>query len=85
MPLNAEPPSAARGRKARHRTTTNLFPVCGAVVTQNAMEGDGGGWTVGYGSNWFSSTNLNLGCDEDQVTDTERAHATEPVSYIVFE
>jgi len=64
---------------------TGLSSASNVLVSQCAMEGDGGGWALGYGSSWFSNSNLNLAVDEDQVADSERAHTAEPISYIIFE
>lgn len=54
------------------------------VATQSAMDGGDGGWAVLYGENPIGS-NVRLAIDEDQISDTERSHTTEQVSYWVFE
>ncbi len=56
-----------------------------AVATQIAMDGSNGSWALLYGSNPVTPTTINLAVDEDQWGDTERAHTTEQVAFIVFE
>ena len=56
-----------------------------AIVSQAAMDGGNGGWAILYGSNPISSGSIELSIDEDQMSDIERNHTTEQVSYIVFE
>lgn len=53
------------------------------LATQGGMDGSDGSWAVLYGSNPVGSS-LTVACEEDTITDTERAHTTEQVSYIVF-
>ena len=48
------------------------------------MAGVNGGWALLYGGNSLTSTALRLAIDEDQIYDTERAHISEQVAYIVF-
>ena len=56
-----------------------------AVVTMAAMDGGNGGWAQTHGATQTSTTSLFLSIDEDTLGDTERAHTTEQVGYIVFE
>ncbi|TWU33223.1 Dockerin type I repeat protein [Novipirellula artificiosorum] len=53
-----------------------------AVVSAAGMDGGNGGWPVLYGSTPVTDNTLLLGFDEDQ-RDSERAHTTEQVAYIV--
>ncbi len=55
------------------------------IASLSAMDGGNGGWAIFYGANPVSSGAINLAIDEDQINDTERAHTTEQVAYIVFE
>ncbi len=55
-----------------------------AVVSQNGMDGNNGGWAVLYGANPLSAGTLALAIDEDQIRDSERNHTTEQAAYIVF-
>ncbi len=55
------------------------------IATLTAMDGGNGGWALFYGANPISNSSINLAIDEDQLGDTERAHTTEQVAYIVFE
>jgi hypothetical protein len=48
------------------------------------MDGSDGGWPVLYGSDPVNSSQLKLAFDEDQIADSERAHTTEQVAYVVF-
>ncbi len=54
-----------------------------AVAGLAAMDGGDGGWAVMMGAP--NETTISLGIDEDQLTDGERKHTTEQVSYVVFE
>ena len=56
-----------------------------AVASVAAMDGANGGWAILYGANPVTSGKLNLAIDEDQSADSERAHTTEQVGYVVFE
>jgi hypothetical protein len=72
-------------------TPPYTYPVSGlstasvAVATQAGMAGWNGGWTLLYGPNPVSPTLLQLAIDEDQINDSERAHTTESVGYVVFQ
>ena len=55
-----------------------------AVATQAGMDGSNGGWTLLYGTNPVTVSQLNLAIDEDRFIDTERSHVTEQVGYILF-
>ena len=56
-----------------------------AVASAAGMDGGNGGWPVLYGSAPVTEDTLVLGFDEDQMKDTERAHTTEQVAYIVLD
>jgi adhesin HecA-like repeat protein len=66
-------------------TPNALFTPEVAIASQSAMDGGNGGWAVLYGDNPVSADMLNLAIDEDQSGDSERAHTTEQVAYVVFE
>jgi PKD repeat protein len=55
-----------------------------AIVSVAGIDGGNGGWPVMYGASPLTSTSLTMVFDEDQVGDSERAHTTEQVAYIVF-
>jgi hypothetical protein len=56
-----------------------------AIASLTAMDGGNGGWAILYGANPVTADMLNLAIDEDQSGDSERAHTTEQVGYVVFE
>ena len=56
-----------------------------AILSQNAMDGGDGSWAVLYGDTPISATQLNVAVDEDVISDTERAHTTEQLAYIIFD
>jgi hypothetical protein len=56
-----------------------------AIVSQVGMDGGNGGWPVLYGEGFLTATGLDLAIEEDWYWDSERAHTTEQVSYIVME
>jgi hypothetical protein len=62
-----------------------LFTPKVAIASVAAMDGTNGGWAILYGANPVTSGKLNLAIDEDQSADSERAHTSEQVGYIVFE
>jgi hypothetical protein len=66
-------------------TLNALFTPEVAIASQSAMDGGNGGWAVLYGDNPVTADTLNLVIDEDQSGDSERAHTTEQVGYVVFE
>jgi len=66
-------------------TLSALFTPEVAIASQSAMDGGNGGWAVLYGDNPVTADTLNLVIDEDQSGDSERAHTTEQVGYVVFE
>ena len=66
-------------------TLNALFTPEVAIASQSAMDGGDGGWAVLYGDNPVTTGMLNLVIDEDQSGDSERAHTTEQVGYVVFE
>jgi len=55
-----------------------------AVVTNAEMDGGNGGWAVVYGASPFTTTQIGLAMDEDQIADSERNHATDPIAVIAF-
>ena len=70
---------------------TYAYPVMdnakAAVASQAGMDGNNGGWAVLYGGNPLPADGgtLSLAIDEDQLKDTERAHTTEQVAYLVID
>lgn len=54
------------------------------AVSQAAMDGSDGSWAAFHGSNPIS-TLLRVVVDEDQISDTERAHTAEQVGYWIFD
>ncbi|NOQ95449.1 MAG: hypothetical protein GQ555_02395, partial [Desulfobacterales bacterium] len=58
--------------------------VTAAIVSQTRMRGSNGSWALFYGANPISDIAINLAVDEDQLNDTERAHAGEQVAYMIF-
>lgn len=54
------------------------------IATQAAMDGNNGSWAVFPAAGGLNTSQMLISLDEDQVRDTERAHTTEQVSYIVF-
>ncbi|MEO0453636.1 MAG: LamG-like jellyroll fold domain-containing protein [Verrucomicrobiota bacterium] len=66
-------------------TLSGLSSVSSAVTSSAAMDGADGGWPVLATSVPLSPTSLLLLIDEDQLSDSERSHTTEQVSYLVFE
>jgi len=64
---------------------SGLSSVSSGIVSQTAMDGVDGGWAVLYGPSPITSASLRLAIDEDQAGDSERAHTTEQVAYLVFE
>ena len=56
-----------------------------AVASMAGQLGADGGWAVLYGSGAVSASRLQLAVDEDQKRDTERAHTTESIGYLVFQ
>ncbi len=55
-----------------------------AVVSSAGMRGLDGGWAVLAGPGAVTSTSLRLFAEEDKWKDSERRHAAERVSYLVF-
>ncbi len=55
-----------------------------AVLSSAAIDGGDGGWPLLYGSNPISNSTLQIAYDEDQIANSERAHTTEQVAFIVF-
>ncbi len=56
-----------------------------AVASMAGQLGADGGWAVLYGSDAVTSARLKLAVDEDLKRDSERAHTTESMSYLVFQ
>ena len=65
-----------------------VVPVAGtsvaAIVNLAGMDGNDGGWAVLYPPTPISFGTLNMAVDEDQVSNSERRHTTEQVSYLIF-
>lgn len=55
-----------------------------AVVSTAGMKGNDGGWPVMWQSQPYND-HLYLAIDEDQDSDTERAHTTEQVGYFIWQ
>jgi hypothetical protein len=68
----------------RNYSISGLTGATAAVIGVAAMDGGNGGWPILYGANPVSATNLALSYDEDQAKDSERAHTTEQVAYLVI-
>ncbi len=72
-------------------TTGYNYPISGlstasvAVLSVAAMDGGNGGWATLYGASPVSTSQIVVVFDEDQENDSERAHTSEQVAYIVFE
>ena len=54
------------------------------IATQSAMDGNNGGWAVFPAGGGLNASQMMISVDEDQLSDSERAHTSEQVSYIVF-
>jgi len=65
-------------------TTFSTAPAF-AIATMAAMDGGNGGWAFLNGASPLSTNSMSLAIDEDQIRDSERAHTTEQVGYLVFE
>ena len=63
----------------------NLSSASAAAVNLAGMDGSDGGWAVLSGANPLSPTSLQLHVKEDDLGDSEQAHTTEQISYLVFE
>jgi len=55
-----------------------------ALGSTAAMDGFNGGWAQVHGATMATASTLFLSIDEDQIRDSERAHTTEQVGYLVF-
>ena len=66
-------------------TLSGLSAASVAVASMAGQMGADGGWAVLYGSDAVSATRLKLAVDEDLKRDSERAHTTESMSYLVFQ
>jgi hypothetical protein len=67
------------------RYDINLANAKFAGLSQAGMDRGNGGWPVLYGSTPVTDTGLRLAIDEDQMSDSERAHTTDQVAYIVLD
>ncbi len=56
-----------------------------ALTSQAGMDGGNGGWSYQVGSDSLTTSGITVAIDEDQIVDTERAHTSEQVSYLVLE
>ncbi len=54
-----------------------------AVVSSAAMDGGNGGWPILQGTDPLAGDQIDIGIDEDQISDAERAHTTEEVAYVL--
>ncbi len=59
-------------------------PTSIAAVSQTGMDGGNGGWAILYGDDATTGSGLHLAVDEDQMKDSERAHISEQVAYLIF-
>jgi hypothetical protein len=74
-----------KGTKSGIRySVSGLNESTGAVLSQSAMDGNNGGWPVLYGPDPILANAIELVIDEDKLSDAERNHTTEQVSYLVF-
>ncbi len=65
--------------------TVNLSrQMAAAVVSASGMDGGDGGWPVLWGDAPLDSGQLSMAYDEDQISDSERNHTTEQLSYLAF-
>ena len=55
-----------------------------AVVGLTAMDGNDGGWAILHGDSAVKETTIELAIDEDQLSNAERSHTFEQVSYFVL-
>ena len=55
------------------------------VVSSVGMDGNNGGWPVLFGGDPLAGGQLDLGIDEDQISDGERTHITEEVAYFLLQ
>lgn len=55
-----------------------------AILSQAAMDGNDGSWTILSNATPLTTTKLRLIVDEDQIKNSERKHTTEQVGYAVF-
>ncbi len=63
---------------------TGVQRVGSVALSSAAMDGADGGWPVLFGQSPLLSNKLTLIINEDLMRDSERAHTTEEVSYLVF-
>jgi len=56
-----------------------------AVLTQAAVDGNDGGFAVLRGPTPLTASQITMNIDEDKLLDTERAHTTEQVAFVVFD
>ena len=63
----------------------NMTNANGAILSTAGMNGGDTHWPVLFSETPFLDTAFVLSVDEDQITDSERAHTTEEVAYIVFD
>ena len=54
------------------------------VLSQAAMDGNDGSWSLFAGTNPFLTGSMNLAVDEDQIGDSERDHTREEVGYFIL-
>lgn len=72
-----------RGKYYKFNQAFSSGPVL-AVLSQIGMDSADGSWAVLRGSNPLNSGYMVLGCDQDQIVDTERRQTTEQIAYIAF-
>ncbi|MEM8486326.1 MAG: IPT/TIG domain-containing protein [Bacteroidota bacterium] len=54
------------------------------LLSQAAMDGFNGSWSVLWADDWFDDDDVQLVVDEDQVGDEERRHSTEQVGVVIL-
>lgn len=54
------------------------------LLSQAAMDGFNGSWSVLWQDNWLDDDEVQLAVDEDQVRDEERRHATEQLGVVIL-
>ena len=62
-----------------------LSSASAAAASISAMDGNNGAWAVLAGNPALTTTGIGLYVCEDQMNDSEQAHTTAQVAYIVFE
>ncbi len=64
--------------------SSDISSPVGAILSAAGLNGGDGSWPILFGMTPTSAAGINLAVDEDQITDSERAHTTEEVAYLAF-